>query len=124
MEIRNSDKWSRAEFTRDFGCNQIDGLTDEVTFGQLASICYELDSRGSTMIESKDKAPSVRNRGVRRGSVVHLLQEGKIEEAIAGEVDMSGGRRENPHRLFSELALLLAALAHVSAHLDAQSKSG
>jgi hypothetical protein len=51
------------------------------------------------MIESKDKAQSVRNRGVRRGSVVHLLQEGKIEEAIAGEVDMSGGRRENPHRL-------------------------
>jgi hypothetical protein len=54
MEIRNSDKWSRAEFTRDFGRDQIDGLNDEVTVGQLASIRYELDSRASLRARRSD----------------------------------------------------------------------
>jgi phage terminase large subunit len=42
-------------------CNQVDGLTDEATIGQLAGLLYELDSQGRMKIESKEKA---RARGV------------------------------------------------------------
>jgi hypothetical protein len=41
--------------------NEIDGLIDDTTIGQLSSIQYEIDSRGRMMIESKQK---VRQRGV------------------------------------------------------------
>ncbi len=41
--------------------DQVDGLTDEITIGQLASVWYEIDSRGRLMIESKESA---RARGV------------------------------------------------------------
>jgi phage terminase large subunit len=42
--------------------DQVDGLTDEETIGQLASILYEIDSHGRMKIESKEDA---RKRGVR-----------------------------------------------------------
>jgi len=45
-----------------FERDQIDGLTDETTVGQLAGILYETDSQGRTKIESKEGA---RRRGVR-----------------------------------------------------------
>jgi phage terminase large subunit len=44
-----------------FERDQIDGLTDEETIGQLAGIRWELDSQGRTKIESKEDA---RRRGV------------------------------------------------------------
>lgn len=44
-----------------FERDQIDGLTDELTFGQLASVWFEIDSSGRLKIESKESA---RARGV------------------------------------------------------------
>jgi phage terminase large subunit len=44
-----------------FERNQVEGLTDEATIGQLAGLIYELDSQGRLKIESKEKA---RQRGV------------------------------------------------------------
>src|SRR5207253_8373081 len=41
--------------------DQIEGLTDEATIGQLAGILYQFDSQGRIKIESKEKA---RARGV------------------------------------------------------------
>jgi phage terminase large subunit len=45
-----------------FQRDQIEGLTDETTIGQLAGILYEIDSHGRMKIESKESA---RQRGVR-----------------------------------------------------------
>jgi hypothetical protein len=44
-----------------FERDQVDGLTDEETIGQLAGIRWELDSQGRIKIESKERA---RERGV------------------------------------------------------------
>jgi hypothetical protein len=44
-----------------FERDQVEGLTDETTIGQLAGLLYEFDSQGRTRIESKEKA---RKRGV------------------------------------------------------------
>ena len=44
-----------------FKAGDIWGLTDRTTFAQIASIQYEQNSRGQTVIESKEKA---RARGV------------------------------------------------------------
>ena len=44
-----------------FERDQMEGLTDETTIGQLAGLLYELDSQGRMKIESKEKA---RERGV------------------------------------------------------------
>jgi hypothetical protein len=41
--------------------DEIDGLIDDTTIGQMSGIQYEIDSRGRIMIESKEKA---RQRGV------------------------------------------------------------
>jgi hypothetical protein len=41
--------------------DQLDGLSDETTIGQLAGILYEIDSRGRVRIEPKEKA---RERGI------------------------------------------------------------
>ena len=41
--------------------NQVEGLTDEATIGQLAGLLYEIDSSGRMKIESKEQA---RARGV------------------------------------------------------------
>jgi len=44
-----------------FERDQVEGLTDETTIGQLAGLLYEFDSQGRIKIESKEKA---RARGV------------------------------------------------------------
>jgi phage terminase large subunit len=44
-----------------FERDQIEGLTDETTIGQLASLIYEIDSQGRLKLESKEQA---RARGV------------------------------------------------------------
>jgi phage terminase large subunit len=44
-----------------FERDQVEGLTDETTIGQLAGLLSEIDSRGRMKIESKEKA---RDRGV------------------------------------------------------------
>jgi hypothetical protein len=55
----------RAEFYQAladaFERDQVEGLMDETTIGQLAGLLYELDYQGRTKIESKEKA---RQRGV------------------------------------------------------------
>jgi len=55
----------RAEFFQAladaFERDQVEGLTDETTIGQLAGLLYEPDSQGRTKIESKEKA---RARGI------------------------------------------------------------
>ena len=55
----------RAEFYQTladaFERDQVEGLIDETTIGQLAGLLYELDSHGRMKIESKEKA---RERGV------------------------------------------------------------
>jgi hypothetical protein len=55
----------RAEFFQSladaFERDQVEGLTDETTIGQLAGLLYETDSQGRTKIESKERA---RARGV------------------------------------------------------------
>jgi hypothetical protein len=48
---------ARRAFERD----QVEGLFDETTIGQLAGLLYEFDSHGRMKIESKDNA---RERGV------------------------------------------------------------
>jgi len=48
---------TRHAFERD----QVEGLLDETTIGQLAGLLYEFDSQGRMKIESKEKA---RERGV------------------------------------------------------------
>jgi hypothetical protein len=45
-----------------FERDQIEGLTDETTIGQLTGILYEIDSQGRMKIESKESA---RQRGIR-----------------------------------------------------------
>lgn len=44
-----------------FERDQVEGLTDEATIGQLAGLLYEIDSQGRIKIEPKEKA---RERGV------------------------------------------------------------
>jgi hypothetical protein len=44
-----------------FERNELEGLDDETTMGQLASLIYEIDSQGRIKIESKEKA---RIRGI------------------------------------------------------------
>ncbi len=39
-----------------FERDQIEGLTDEATIGQLAGLLYEIDSQGRMKIESKEEA--------------------------------------------------------------------
>jgi hypothetical protein len=45
-----------------FERDQVEGLTDETTIGQLAGLLYEIDSHGRMKLESKEQA---RARGVR-----------------------------------------------------------
>ena len=58
-----------------FKAGEISGLDDRTTFAQLASIQYEQNSRGQTVIESKEKA---RGEVARPGGGVDagLLSEG------------------------------------------------
>ena len=44
-----------------FEHDQVDGLTDEATVGQLAGLLYEIDSHGRIEIESKEKARATRS---------------------------------------------------------------
>jgi hypothetical protein len=92
-----------------FERDQVEGLTDEVTFGQLAGIRYELDSHGKIRIESKEKA---RQRGIaspdradalmlalaepleswshpwiQQNSAVRRFQSGRTIESIAEELE-------------------------------------
>lgn len=58
----NQKAWSYQELADAFEHDQVEGLTDETTIGQLASILYEIDSQGRIVIESKEKT---RARGIR-----------------------------------------------------------
>ena len=62
--------------------DQIDGLTDEETIGQLAGIIYEFDSQGRIKIESKEKA---RARGVRSPDRAEALMLALCEPPIKFE---------------------------------------
>jgi hypothetical protein len=132
-EVRASPRWSRrssqlaendpakrfvnqkAQFYQTlaeaFERDQIDGLIDDVTIGQLANILHEIDSHGRTKIEPKEKA---RARGIAspdraealmlalgkpiepilplwilRDRVIQRHREGLTEEAIAEKLEVT-----------------------------------
>jgi hypothetical protein len=61
LRFLNRKAWFYQNLADAFERDQIEGFIDDVTFGQLAGIRHELDSRGRLRIESKEKA---RQRGV------------------------------------------------------------
>jgi hypothetical protein len=94
-----------------FERNQVEGLTDEATIGQLAGLLYEIDSQGRLKIESKEKA---RQRGVPspdRAEALMLalcMSHEKFEfQSIRDQHRRSKSAgpdpRENPYRGFTEL---------------------
>jgi hypothetical protein len=66
-----------------FEHDQIDGLTDDETIGQLADIMYEHDSRGRMKIEPKEKA---RQRGVRSPDRAEALMLALGKPNSGGEI--------------------------------------
>jgi phage terminase large subunit len=67
-----------------FERNEIEGLTDETTIGQLASLLYEVDSQGRIRIESKEKA-RVRGVGSPDRAEALMLALGKPFERLLPE---------------------------------------
>jgi hypothetical protein len=55
-----------------FERDEIDGLSDEMTIGQISDIRYEIDSRGRMRIESKQKARSRRRASPDRAEALML----------------------------------------------------
>ena len=74
-----------------FERDQIEGLTDEATIGQLAGLLYEVDSQGRMKIESKEKA---RERGVpspdRAEALMLALSKPRPEYAYQSVRDFPG----------------------------------
>jgi hypothetical protein len=66
-----------------FEHDQIDGLTDDETIGQLADIMYEHDSHGRMKIEPKEKA---RQRGVRSSDRAEALMLALGKPYSGGEI--------------------------------------
>jgi hypothetical protein len=66
-----------------FEHDQIDGLTDDETIGQLADIMYEIDSHGRMRIEPKEKA---RQRGVRSPDRAEALMLALGKPSSMGEI--------------------------------------
>jgi hypothetical protein len=98
--------------------DEVDGLSDETTIGQLADLRYEIDSRGRMRIESKQKARSRRRVSPDRAEALMLAigerrernfwdhelagiyhREGRSSEAIADEL---GATVEEVNRWISE----------------------
>jgi hypothetical protein len=65
-----------------FEHDQVEGLTDEATLGQLAGLLYEIDAQGRMKIESKEQA---RARGVRSPDRAEalMLALGKVWQPFA-----------------------------------------
>jgi phage terminase large subunit len=80
-----------------FERDQIDGLTDETTIGQLASIRYEIDPQGRLKVESKEQA---RARGVpspdRAEALMLALGMPRVEYGYTPVSDLRGRVREPP----------------------------
>jgi phage terminase large subunit len=66
-----------------FEHDQIEGLTDDETIGQLADIKYEYDSHGRMKIEPKEKA---RQRGVRSSDRAEALMLAVGKPTSGGEI--------------------------------------
>jgi hypothetical protein len=66
-----------------FEHDQIDGLTDDETIGQLADIMYEIDPHGRMKIEPKEKA---RRRGVRSPDRAEALMLALGKPSSMGEI--------------------------------------
>jgi hypothetical protein len=73
-----------------FERNQIDGLSDEMTIGQLADIRYEIDSRGRMRIESKQKARSRRCASPDRAEALMLAIGERRERWLWMDQDLAG----------------------------------
>jgi phage terminase large subunit len=73
-----------------FEHDQIDGLTDDETIGQLADIMYEHDSHGRMKIEPKEKA---RQRGVRSPDRAEALMLALGKPYSVGEIILVPNRR-------------------------------
>jgi hypothetical protein len=78
----------------------LDGLSDEMTIGQLADIRYEIDSRGRMRIESKQKARSRRRASPDRAEAL-MLAIGKpreqtlwLDQGLAGIYHREGWSEE------------------------------
>jgi hypothetical protein len=81
-----------------FERDEIDGLSDETTIGQLADLRYEIDSRGRMRIESKQKARSRRRASPDRAEAL-MLAIGERRERTLWDRDLAGiyhkeGRRK------------------------------
>jgi phage terminase large subunit len=130
-----------------FERDEVDGLTDDLTLGQLAGLLYEIDGHGRLKIESKEKA---RLRGVaspdraealmlalgrqhRRVWPNYMLREladvyhrdGMSEEQIAGKLDATvcevrGWQRENAKREREAYGIprKVCAYAHCSGEIE------
>jgi phage terminase large subunit len=91
-----------------FEYDQVEGLTDEATIGQLAGLLYEIDSQGRMKIESKDKA---RQRGVpspdRAEALMLALAKppDKFEYYPSRDPRLKSGSPQTSHSVFSERGL-------------------
>ena len=78
---------------------EIDGLTDEMTIGQLSDIRYEIDSRGRMRIESKQKARSRRASPDRAEALMLAIGERRerwlwMDQDLAGTYHRQGRSAE------------------------------
>ena len=84
-----------------FERDEIDGLSDEMTIGQLADIRYEIDSRGRMRIESKQKARSRRRASPDRAEALMLAigrpreQTLWLDQGLAGMYHRQGRSAES-----------------------------
>jgi len=82
-----------------FEAGEVSGLTDELTFSQLASIRYKHNPRGQVVIESKADA---RKRGVKSPDRAEAVM---LAYSCTEPAAMTYFRRELEHRHEVELAL-------------------
>jgi hypothetical protein len=73
-----------------FERDEIDGLSDEMTIGQLADIRYEIDSRGRMRIESKQKVRSRRRASPDRAEALMLAIGERRERWLWMDQDSAG----------------------------------
>ncbi len=83
-----------------FERDQIDGLTDDETIGQLAEILYEIDSHGRMKIEPKEKA---RQRGVLSPDRAEALMLALGKPRSIGGIILAPTRRQNAQRRSTKL---------------------
>jgi hypothetical protein len=74
----NQKAWFYQELADALERDQVEGLQDDATIGQLAGIAYEVDPQGRIKIESKERA---RERGVQSPDRAEALIVGPVQTA-------------------------------------------